>query len=93
MRSHERDLDIRLHDVSDTNNALVWRFRRSELTLSQTTGLLTWCGHDCDVALPRMVMDKFVFDRPRTALGLAAVYACAWLTTLLVQLKNLFSTR
>jgi hypothetical protein len=33
-----------------------------------------------------------LIDR-RTALGLAGVYACAWLVTLLLQLKNVFSAR
>ena len=31
-----------------------------------------------------------LIDR-RTALGLAGMYACAWLVTFLVQLKNVFS--
>ncbi|MBR1190350.1 hypothetical protein JQ634_02755 [Bradyrhizobium sp. AUGA SZCCT0240] len=29
----------------------------------------------------------------RTALGLAGMFACAWLVTFLVQLKNVFSSR
>ena len=29
----------------------------------------------------------------RTAIGLAGMYACAWLVTFLVQLKNVFSPR
>jgi hypothetical protein len=33
-----------------------------------------------------------LMDR-RTALGLAGMYACAWLVTFLVQLKNVFSSR
>jgi hypothetical protein len=33
-----------------------------------------------------------LIDR-RTALGLAGMYACAWLVTFLVQLKNMFSPR
>lgn len=33
-----------------------------------------------------------LLDR-RTALGLAGLYALAWLATLLVQVKNLFSPR
>jgi hypothetical protein len=33
-----------------------------------------------------------LIDR-RTALGLAGMYACAWLVTFLVQLKNVFSPR
>jgi hypothetical protein len=33
-----------------------------------------------------------LIDR-RTALGLAGMYACAWLVTFLVQLKNAFSSR
>jgi hypothetical protein len=32
----------------------------------------------------------YLIDR-KTALGLAGVFACAWLVTLLVQLKNVFS--
>ena len=34
----------------------------------------------------------FLMDR-RTALGLAGMYAGAWLVTFLVQLKNVFSSR
>jgi hypothetical protein len=67
LRSHERDFDIRLHDVSNSSNALVRRFGRRELILSQATGLLTWHGHDGDVALPGMVVDKSVFDRPQNS--------------------------
>jgi hypothetical protein len=33
-----------------------------------------------------------LIDR-RTALGLAGLFACAWLVTFLVQLKNVFSPR
>ena len=33
-----------------------------------------------------------LIDR-RTALGLAGMFACAWLVTFLVQLKNVFSLR
>jgi hypothetical protein len=33
-----------------------------------------------------------LIDR-RTALGLAGMFACAWLVTFLVQLKNVFSPR
>jgi hypothetical protein len=33
-----------------------------------------------------------LFDR-RTPLGLAGMFACAWLVTFLVQLKNVFSSR
>jgi hypothetical protein len=33
-----------------------------------------------------------LIDR-KTALGLAGMFACAWLVTFLVQLKNVFSLR
>ena len=62
LRSHERDFDIRLYDVSHSSNAFIWRFRCRELVLSQDAGLLAWHGHDRNMALPDMVVDKPVFD-------------------------------
>ena len=62
LRTHERDFDIRLHDVSRSGNAFVWRFRCRELVLSQNAGLLAWRSHDRNMALPDMVVDKSVFD-------------------------------
>jgi hypothetical protein len=62
LRSHERDSDIRLHDVSRSSNAFVRRLRRRKLVLSEGIGLLAWRGHDGIMALPRMVVDKSVFD-------------------------------
>jgi len=62
LRTHERDFDIRLHDVSRSSNASVRRFRRRELILSQDVGLLAWRGHGGNMALPDMVVDKSVFD-------------------------------
>jgi hypothetical protein len=62
LRAHERDFDIRLYDVSRSGNALVWRFRCRELVLSQDAGLLAWRGHDGNMALPDMVVDKPVLD-------------------------------
>jgi hypothetical protein len=44
-----------------------------------TTGIWLWTGLS-------------LFDR-RTPLGLAGMFACAWLVTFLVQLKNVFSSR
>ena len=62
LRSHERDFDSRLHDVSRSGNSFVWRFRRRELIPSQGIGLLARRGHDGNMALPGMVVDKSVFD-------------------------------
>jgi hypothetical protein len=62
LRTHERDFDIRLHDVSRSSNAFVWRFRCRELVLSQGAGVLAWRSHDRNMALPDMVVDKPVFD-------------------------------
>ena len=62
LRTHERDFDIRLHDVSRSGNAFVWRFRCRELVLSQDAGLPAWRSHDRNMALPDMVVDKPVFD-------------------------------
>jgi hypothetical protein len=62
LRTHERDFDIRLHDVSRSGNAFVWRFGCRELVLSQDAGLLAWRSHDRNMGLPDMVVDKPVFD-------------------------------
>jgi hypothetical protein len=62
LRTHERDFDIRLHDVSRSSNAFVRRFRRRELVIPQDAGLLAWRGHDGVMALPDMVVDKPVLD-------------------------------
>jgi hypothetical protein len=62
LRTHERDFDIRLHDVSRSGNAFVWRLRRREFVLSQDAGLLAWRSHDRNMALPDMVVDKPVLD-------------------------------
>jgi hypothetical protein len=62
LRTHERDFDIRLHDVSRSSNAFVRRRRCRELILSQDAGLLAWRGRDRNLALPDMVVDKSVFD-------------------------------
>ena len=62
LRSHERDSHIRLHYVSRSSNAFVWCLGRRELVLSQGIGLLAWRGHDGNMALPGMVVDKSVFD-------------------------------
>jgi hypothetical protein len=62
LRTHERDFDIRLHDVFRSSNAFVWRFRCCELVLSQGVGLLAWRGHNRNMALPDIVVDKPVFD-------------------------------
>ena len=62
LRTHERDFDIRLHDVSRSSNAFVWRFRCCKLVLSQGAGLLAWRSHGRNMALPDMVVDKPVFD-------------------------------
>jgi hypothetical protein len=45
------------------------------------------------MALPDMVVDKPVLIDRRTTLGLAGMFACAWLVTFLVQLKNVFLPR
>ena len=63
LRINERDFDIRLHDVSRSGNAFVWRFRCRELVLSQDAGLPAWRSHDGNMALPDMVVDKPVLDR------------------------------
>ena len=62
LRTHERDFDICLHDVSRASNAFVWRFRCSELVFSQGVGLPAWRRHDGNMALPDMVVDKPVLD-------------------------------
>ena len=62
LRTHERDFDIRLHDVSRSSNAFVWRFRCRELILSQDAGLPARRSHDGNMALPDMVVDKPVLD-------------------------------
>jgi hypothetical protein len=62
LRTHERDFDIRLYDVSRAGNVVVWRFRRRELIFSQDGGVLTWRGHDRNVGLPDMVVGKSVID-------------------------------
>ena len=62
LRTHERDFDIRLHDVSRSSNAFVWRSGRRELVLSQGAGLPAWRSHDRNMALPDMVVDKPVLD-------------------------------
>src|SRR6187200_3124376 len=58
LRSHERNLDIRLHDVSRSSDAFVWRFRCRELVLSQDAGLPAGRSHGGIMALPDMVVDK-----------------------------------
>jgi hypothetical protein len=62
LRTHERDFDIRLHDVSRSGNAFVWRSGCRELVLSQDAGLPAWRSHDRNMALPDMVVDKPVLD-------------------------------
>ena len=62
LRAHERDFDIRLHDVSRSSNAFVRRFRRRELFLPQDARLLAWRGHDGVMVLPDMVVDRPVLD-------------------------------
>ena len=57
------NFDIRLHDVSRSSSAFVWRFRCRELVLSQDAGLPAWRSHDRNMALPDMVVDKPVVDR------------------------------
>jgi hypothetical protein len=52
------NFDIRLHDVSRSSSAFVWRFRCRELILSQGAGLPAWRSHDRNMALPDMVVDK-----------------------------------
>src|SRR5215217_4613013 len=63
LRSHERNLDLRLHDVSRSSDAFVWRFRCRELILSQDAGLPAWRSHSGIMALPDMVVDGPVLDR------------------------------
>ena len=43
------------------------------------------------MVLSDMVVDNLSLIDRRTALGLSGMYACAWLVTFLVQLKNMFS--
>jgi hypothetical protein len=62
LRGHERDSDIRLHDVSRSSNAFVRRLGRRKLIFPQGIGLLAWRGHDGIMALPGMVVDRPVFD-------------------------------
>lgn len=62
VRSHERDFDSRVHDVSCPRNAPVRSFRRRSLVLSQDGGLPARHGNDGLVALPGMVVDQPVPD-------------------------------
>jgi hypothetical protein len=95
LRTHERVFDIRLHDVSRSGNAFVWRFRCRELVLSQGAGLLARRSHDRNMGLPDMVVDKFVFDRSQNG-AWSCGHVCvrvARVVTFLMQLKNAFSPR
>jgi len=92
LRTHERDFDIRLHDVSRSSNAFVWRFRCRSSFLKMLVCLLGVATTGIWLYRIWWWTNLSLIDR-RTALGLAGMFACAWLVTFLVQLKNVFSSR